>query len=269
MKCRPMRIGVVGYGVTQGFRSKGHDVYVNDIRQFKSEKIYDKKFLMDGCDLIFICVPTPSKPDGNLDLTYIEQAIEDLHSYRRCDSNNPIIVIKSTVIPGTTLSLASKYPKLKFAFNPEFLRMKHALHDFLYPDRNVIGACSIEIAKKVSKAYEDWKCRMIITDLNTAETIKLVANCFLTLKVAYACETNNICNVLGLDAKEIMDAVCIDNRIGTDHLDPSKGPIPRNSPCLPKDTSGMIRFLESKGYDSKLLRAAYAAGIEKGVCSGK
>jgi UDPglucose 6-dehydrogenase len=262
-----MKIGIVGSGavgttVALGFRLKGHDVYVNDLKHFKKEKIYNKRFLMDRCNLVFVCVPTPPRLDGSLDTAYVKRAVEELHNVRRHKGDNPIIVIKSTVVPGTTLRLANKFPTLKFAFNPEFLRMKHARYDVLHPSRIVIGARSARIANKVAKAYEGWSCPIIITDLNTAEIIKLVANCFLAFKVAYSCEVANLCKVLGLNAKKVMDAVCLDSRIGTSHLDPSKGPIPRDSHCLPKDMSGLIRYLETKGYDSRLLKAAYDVGIE-------
>lgn len=261
------KIGIVGSGavgktVAFGFRFKGHDVYINDLKHFKKEKIYDKRFLMNACDLVFVCVPTPPKLDGSLDTAYVERAVEELHNVRRHEGNNPIIVIKSTVIPGTTLRLANKFPRLKFAFNPEFLRMKHARYDVLHPDRIVIGARTTRIANEVAKAYEGWSCPIIITELNTAEIIKLVANCFLAFKVAYSSEVASFCKVLGLNAKKVMDAVCLDRRIGTSHLDPTKGPIPRNSHCLPKDMSGLIRYLETKGYDSRLLKVAYDVGIE-------
>jgi UDPglucose 6-dehydrogenase len=268
-----IRIGVVGYGVVgkavaHGFRSRGHEVYVNDLKPLKNEKTREKRFLINRCDLIFICVPTPPKPDGAMNLTYVEQAVDELHKSasapdsKRGSTNDPIVVIKSTVVPGTTRKLASKFPKLTFAANPEFLRMKYASHDFLNERRIVIGAHNQKIAEKVAEAYRKWKCPIIITDLDTAETIKLAANCFLVLKVAYACEVANVCKVIGAEAKKVMDAVCLDPRIGKDHLDPSKGPIPKLAHCLPKDLSALIRHLEKKGYISKLLKVALEVGVE-------
>jgi UDPglucose 6-dehydrogenase len=268
-----MKIGVVGYGVvgkavTRGFRLREHEVYVNDLKPLEDEETYAKELLINRCDLIFICVPTPAGSDGAMNLTYVEQAVHELHEsaralgLKRNDADKPIVVIKSTVIPGTTRKLAHRFPMLRFAVNPEFLRMKYASHDFLNERRIVIGACTQEIAEKVAKAYEKWKCPIIITDMDAAETIKLVANCFLTLKVAYACEVANICKVIGVDAKKVMDAVCLDSRIGKDHLDPSTGPIPRDSHCLPKDMSALIRHLKSVGYESELLKVAREVGVE-------
>jgi UDPglucose 6-dehydrogenase len=263
-----MKIGIVGNGAVGkatalGFKSGGHDIYINDLRQPENQKIYEKKDLMDNCNLVFVCVPTPPKIGGSLDLSCVEQAIEELNSARKLDSDNPIIVIRSTVAPGTTRGLAARFPAMKFAYNPEFLRMEHACDDFLHPDRIVIGAHSTDIANEVARAYEGWSCPIIITDLDTAETVKLVSNCFLVYRVAYACEVANFCKVLGVNAKKVMEAVCLDSRIGTSHLDPSKGPIPPNSHCLPKDMFGLIQYLEAKGYSSKLLKTAYDVGIKK------
>ncbi len=262
-----MKIGIVGNGAVgrttaEGFRSKGHDVYVNDVRCSAEEKIYSKRTLMRVCDLVFVCVPTPPKPDESLDTSIVEQAVKELDE-ARSKANKPVLVIRSTVAPGMTLRLSHVYPQFEFASNPEFLRMKTALNDFLCPDRIVIGATSRETAKKVAHAYKGWDCPILITDLNTAETIKLVANSFLAYKVAFSCDVANFCRILGLNAKEVMDAVCLDPRIGPSHMDPSKGAIPKNDHCLPKDMSGLIRFLEDNGYDSKLLRAAYDVGVCK------
>ena len=267
-----MRIGVVGYGtvgeaLAYGFKVKGHRVYINDPRLLGDKKFCEKGFLMRTCDLVFVCVQTPSNQDGSIDLTYLEQAVAELSdsasNLERDRPRDPIIVIKSTVAPGTTLKLATRFSKLKFAVNPEFLRMKHARNDFLYQDRIVIGAAEAEIANTVARAYKKWKCQIINTDPSTAETVKLLSNCFLALKVAYACETARICRVFGVDAKEVMDIVCMDPRIGKSHLDPTLGPIPRESPCLPKDVSILIKELEQRGYSSLLVKTAYDVAVEK------
>jgi UDPglucose 6-dehydrogenase len=267
-----LKIGIVGNGtvgkaVSYGFSCKGHEVYVNDVKQFENEKTYNKSYLMQVCDLIFICTPTNSCSDGSLNTNEVENAVKQLNDNRQDisekEKRTPIIIIKSTVVPGTTRKLASRYPELRFAFNPEFLRAAHAQDDFLNQKRIVIGVSADKIAKEVMKAYEGWKCPAIITDFETAEIIKLVANGFLTLKVAYACEVANICRLLGVDADEVMEAVTLDPRIHPSHLVPSKGPIPRDSPCLPKDMSGLVHYLETLGYDCKLLKSAYELGVEK------
>ena len=128
----------------------------------------------------------------------------------------------------------------------------------------MIGSSHREITKKVVKAYKAWKCPIIETDPTTAETAKLISNCFLTLKVAYACEAAKICGVLGVNAKEVMDIVCMDPRIGKSHLDPTLGPVSKESACLPKDAMALIQDLESRGCNPLLIKTAYAMGVEKG-----
>jgi UDPglucose 6-dehydrogenase len=268
-----MKIGVVGYGVVgktvaEGFRQKGYEVLVNDLKIISGEKAYEKSYIVANCDLVFICVPTPPRSDGAMDLSSIEQAVDELSKIvedfvaKKDGFHDPIVVIKSTVIPGTTRTLAAKFPLLKFAFNPEFLRMKHALDDFLNECPIIIGVEDQKVAERVAEAYKDWSSPVIITDFETAETIKLVANCFLTYKVAFACEVANFCKIIGVDAQEVMDAISLDDRIGNDHLDPSAGPIPRDSHCLPKDLFALINYLESNGYRSRLLMIAGEVGIE-------
>jgi UDPglucose 6-dehydrogenase len=267
-----MKIGVVGYGtvgkaVAHGFRVKGHRVYVNDVILRNSEDC-EKDFLMRECNLVFVCVQTPIKPSGIMDLTPLEQAVTELDDSVSDSGWNetfdPVVVIKSTVVPGTTLKFESEFPNLKFAVNPEFLRMKHARRDFLHQERIVIGSSDKEIATKAAKAYKRWKRPIITTDPTTAETAKLLSNCFLTLKVAYACEASQICGVLGVNAKEVMDIVGMDPRIGKSHLDPTLGPVPRESPCLPKDAMALVQDLESRGCNPLLIKTAYAIGVGKG-----
>jgi UDPglucose 6-dehydrogenase len=266
-----MRIGVVGYGIVgraiaYGFRLKGRRVYIND-PFLTARRFYEKDVLMRECDLVFVCVQTPMKPDGNMDLVPLERAVTELSDSApdlgRHKKPNAVVVIKSTVIPGTTIKFASQFPNLKFAANPEFLRATHARRDFLHQRRIVIGSFDERITKKVAEAYEGWECPIVATDPTTAETVKLLSNCFLTLKVAYACEAARICEVLGVNAKEVMDIVCMDPRIGTSHLDPTLGKLPRNSMCLPKDTSALIQDLESRGHSPQLIKTAYAIGVEK------
>jgi len=263
-----MNIGVVGYGtvgkaVAQGFRIKSHIVYVNDIKELENEKSHDKEILMKECPVIFICIPTPPKRDGSINLRGVERVVEELSCHLHTTSSARVLVIKSTVIPGTTNRLSLRYPEFTFAVNPEFMRMKYALHDFLNPKRIVVGTGSIFARTTLRKLYRVWKCPKLFTDPTTAETIKYVSNIFFTTKVAFACEVSNICKVLGVDAKEVMNAVSLDSRIGKSHLDPTLGKIPKNSACLPKDTSALIRFLERKGYESKLLKTVYETGVEK------
>jgi UDPglucose 6-dehydrogenase len=243
------KIGIIGYGVVgraiaHGFKLNRNLVYINDIKP--NIENFSKKNLMALCDYIFICVPTPEN-NGKIDLSFITGVLKELSKYK----GNPIIIIKSTIVPGTTHKLEQIFP-FKFAVNPEFLRQEKAEKDFMDPSRIVIGASDRQVGKKVLTLFEKWKCPKILTDPITAETIKYISNAFLTYKVAFACEVAHISKIIGVDAKEVMDVVCMDARINSSHLDPTLGPISIDSPCLPKDLISLITYLENKSYSSEL-----------------
>jgi len=170
-------IGVVGYGtvgraVAHGFIDRGFKVYVNEVHEVALPKHnYSKKYLLEHCDVIFICVPTPGMPDGSINLGYVIHVLNEFHDFIRyqtdCDSS-PIFVIKSTVTPTTTVNLEYKYPCFKFAVNPEFLRVQSASKDFLSPDRIVIGASKSIVGEEVAKLYQKWTCPVFLTTPTTA-----------------------------------------------------------------------------------------------------
>jgi len=259
-----MKVGIIGFGVVgqavgRGLAKQGYVILVNDVVEERGG--FTKRELMDQCDIIFICVPTPSHPDGSIDLNILFDVIIELDQYT--DLGNPIIAIKSTVIPGTTRELIHAFPKLTFIYTPEFLRAKSADHDFLHPDRIIIGFHRDHVClSMISELYQPWINRVYYTDTITAETIKYVANAFLVLKVAFACEMDRICKVLDAASHVVFMGVTQDHRIHQSHLNPRHGPINQNSPCLPKDLLALITHLESKGYDSTLLKTVYALGVK-------
>jgi UDPglucose 6-dehydrogenase len=262
-----MRLGVVGFGkvgkaCTQAFRHY-HEVYVNDVADIAPEKSVPLKFLAENCEAIFICVPTPASENGSANLKIIYNVIGALHSALFNGRYNPLIVLKSTVPPKTTLTLRMKFPRLRFACNPEFLRENHAYEDMMAPDRIVMGAFMTEDMNVLGKVYERWSCRKIFCDPTTAETIKYLSNAFLTTKVAFACEVAKICEIYGVDSGLVFEGMGYDKRIGRSHLDPRLGPLKKESPCLPKDLKALIKNLESHRYESRLLKEILEVGIEK------
>ncbi len=261
-----MKLGIVGYGkvgraCTEAFRQY-HEVYVNDVKDIAPEDIYRLNYLIEKCDAIFVCVPTPMAKDGNADLSYVLCVIEKL-SCLVSDGNKPLIVLKSTVPPQTTLELQKKYPDLRFACNPEFLREKSAYEDMMVPDRIVLGTFNKEDLAVLNRIYLRWNCPKIHCCPTTAELIKHLSNAFLTAKVAFACETAKICKIYGVDPALVFEGTSLDKRIGKSHLDPRLGPLKKSSPCLPKDILALIKNLESYGYESRLLKEVLDNGVEK------
>ena len=206
--------------------------------------------------VIFICVGTPQGPDGAADLSYVETAAkrvaEAMDGYRA-------IVDKSTV-PVKTGGWVKRTVELnnrrRYDFdvisNPEFLREGKAVHDFMHPDRIVIGVESERAAQLMKELYQPFKAPMIVTNIETAELIKHASNAFLAVKISYINAIANICEAVGADVTRVAEGMGLDERIGRAFLDAGIG---YGGYCLPKDVLAFIKIAEEVGYDFDLLRA--------------
>ncbi len=258
-----MKLGVVGFGNVGKAVYNGliqyHDVWVNDTQPLPNIKNYPIWVLAQACDAIFICVPTPKTPEGSADLKNVHQVVANLNA----DNCKGLIIIKSTVPPGTTDHLRDTYKNLRFACNPDFLRENHANEDFIAPNRIIYGAYDVSDFVTVEKIYRKWTCAKLECTPTEAELIKHLSNAFLTMKVAFACETASICNFYNAASLVVASGVSFDKRIGPSHLNPLLGKIKWNSPCLPKDLSALIAALENEGYESRFLKTILETGVEK------
>jgi UDPglucose 6-dehydrogenase len=206
-------------------------------------------------EIIFICVGTPSNPDGSPDLSYVENVAREIAKY--LDSYK-IIVEKSTV-PVETADWIKKtierYKKNNVEFdvvsNPEFLREGTAVHDFLYPDRIVIGVESEKAKKSMLKLYQKIKSPKIVVDTKSAELIKHASNSFLATKISFINAVANICELSGADVEKVALGMGLDKRIGKDFL---KAGIGYGGSCFPKDVDAFIWISEKLGYDFSLLK---------------
>lgn len=191
-------------------------------------------------DVHFICVGTPQRSDGlAADMTYVEAAIDGLapHLHRPC-----VVAGKSTVPVGTAQQLADKLVKLapggsdvQLAWNPEFLREGFAVADTLRPDRLVFGVASAEAEATLRECYADvisGGTPVVVTDLPTAELVKVSANAFLATKISFINAISEICEVAGADVTKLADAIGYDDRIGRKFLNAGLG---FGGGCLPKD----------------------------------
>ncbi|MBI4594779.1 MAG: UDP-glucose/GDP-mannose dehydrogenase family protein [Candidatus Tectomicrobia bacterium] len=219
----------------------------------------DIVYAIQNALVIFIAVGTPSKEDGSADLTYIDEVAysiaENIDGYK-------VIVTKSTVPVGTAerirqIILSKLKDKVDFdvVSNPEFLREGSAIEDFMRPNRVVIG-CSSDQAKAIMRDLFRplylLETPFIITDLATAEMIKLASNSFLAAKISFINEIANICEVVGANVNDVAKGMGLDQRIGSKFLHPGPG---FGGSCFPKDTKAILQMAAEKGYRFQIVES--------------
>lgn len=221
----------------------------------------DLKSAAEDAEIIFVCVGTPSKDDGSIDLKYIASAAQGLGVVLKSRAYC-VVIMKSTVVPGTTEGAFRKIledmsgKKAGRAFGlsmcPEFLREGHAIHDFFHPDRVVIGVSDRKTESIVAELHAPLKAKTLVTDIKTAEMIKYASNAFLAVKISFANEIGNICKRLGIDVYDVMKGVGADARISPHFLDAGAG---FGGSCFPKDVKALIAKSKELGYEPGILKS--------------
>ena len=210
---------------------------------------------VEKAQIIFIAVPTPQQPNGDVDLRFLEKVAREiagvLTDYR-------VIVDKSTVPVKTGEKVAEsikRYNRHGASFdivsNPEFLREGCAVDDLMHPDRIVIGAQSEHAIDLMKKVYEPFMAPILVTDITSAELIKHCANSFLALKISYINAISVICEASGADVEKVADGIGMDHRIGRDFLNAGIG---YGGSCFPKDITAFITISERLGVPFDLLK---------------
>jgi UDPglucose 6-dehydrogenase len=206
-----------------------------------------------SADAIFICVQTPPTYSGDADLSYVWSALDDLpHGERR-----QLLVMKSTVPVGTGDKVraaleARGLTNVGYVSNPEFLAEGRAVHDFLNPDRIVIGAFREEDGRAVEELYAEIDAPLVVTDVASAEMIKLAANAFLMTRISFINEIANVCEAVGADVVEVANGIGLDHRLGKHFL---RAGIGYGGSCFPKDSLALKQLASNSGYHFQLLAA--------------
>ena len=205
-------------------------------------------------DILFICVGTPHQNDGSADLSQVESAVravgESLDRYKLIVEKSTAPVHTARWIERTIRRFSSSRQEFDIACNPEFLREGRAIHDFLHPDRIVIGVESERAKTWLLELYEKIKAPIFVTDLNTAEAIKHAANSFLALKISFINMVSDFCEATGANANDVARGIGLDPRIGSHFLQPGLG---YGGFCLPKDVKAFVHAASEHGVDFSLL----------------
>ncbi len=209
-------------------------------------------------EIVYLCVPTPMGAGGAADLAAVRAVADEV---RDLLPPGCVVVNKSTVPVGTATTTLEILGRADVAVvsNPEFLREGSAVHDFLHPDRIVVGSASQEAAERVAALYARLGAPTLLTDAASAEMVKYAANCFLAMKLSFVNSLADLCERLGADVVEVTEGMGHDRRIGQTFLSPGPG---WGGSCFPKDTHALLQIAEAAGMEFDLVRASLAVNTK-------
>jgi len=257
-----LQIGIVGAGFVGGAVRDAFKQYykvrIFDVNPERSTDSFDDTV---NCDFVFICVPTPmiSAEGGKANLNILFGFFEKLSITMK--KNDSIYILKSTVPVGTTRYIYNKYSIKNIVHNPEFLRAKTPLQDFMNPSRNIVGSIDEKPANQVADLlrymFKNVPCLMMAAE--ESELVKYAANSFLATKVLFFNEIRLLVDKLGLNWNRIVNGVTSDRRIGTSHSqvpgeDNLKGV---GGTCFPKDLNSLIVTMLDNNIDPLVLKAVW------------
>ena len=273
-----MKIGIIGNGFVGSAVHFGFSPQIGcdaEVRVYDKDPMKSLNLLSDTIhesDFIFLSVPTPSNIDGSINIDYVDSALNDISEickdYNWVDDN--VILLRSTVVPGTTRKLQEKYSNLSIVFNPEFLTERSARYDFINQARFIVGGsgkAADRDAKRVSELFK-WRfgetVPVILTNYETAELIKYMNNCFFATKVSFLNEMKLIADKCGVDWEMALEGFVRDGRVGHSHMN-IPGPDGKfcfGGSCFPKDIQAIIKFGESLGLDMETLNGVWNTNLK-------
>jgi UDPglucose 6-dehydrogenase len=262
------KIGIVGNGfvgsaISAGFLLSVEDVLIYDKNPDKSLNTLEET--VNGSDVVFVSVPTPMRNvrGGSISLEIMDTVMGEISQVNRRSDN--VIVVKSTVVPGTVERYIDQYPDLNIVFNPEFLTERAARLDFINSARVVLGGDekSVNLVEKLYRSRFPH-VKVIKTDPASAQFIKYMANCFFSVKVSFMNEMYQACEKINGNWDDILDGFISDGRIGNSHIDVPghDGSLGFGGKCFPKDLNAFIHFFDSIGVNPELMKSAWKKNLE-------
>mgnify|MGYP003632482633 FL=1 len=257
-----MKIGIIGNGfvgnsIAFGF-SPTHEVKVHDKDPKRNLNTIEEVL---ECDFIFVAVPTPMNEDGSISLKVVEKALQEIS-----DKNiiNNIVILKSTMVPGSTDGFIKQFPKLNIVFNPEFLTERTAKLDFLTQARIILGG-SKTLTNHVAKLFKErfMHTYIIETDTITAEMVKYMNNVFFATKVSIMNEMKMMCDAIGANWNEALKGFAADQRIGDSHLHVPgpDGKMGFGGSCFPKDINAFISYANELNIKIPTIEGAWETNL--------
>tara|TARA_Y100000593_G_scaffold91016_1_gene178765 strand:- start:1604 stop:2467 length:864 start_codon:yes stop_codon:yes gene_type:complete len=265
-----MKIGIVGRGfvgsaVEFGFSPNvGCDAEVRVYDKDPHKSLHSLYETMNKSDFIFVSVPTPANADGSINLDIVYQAFQEMDRVNERTDN--IILLRSTVVPGTTQKIQDKFPSLNIVFNPEFLTERSAKFDFINQARFIVGGGNIH-THRVAELFK-WRfgetTPIVETNYETAEIIKYMNNCYLATKVSFLNEMYKIGEKAGVDWDMAVEGFVRDGRVGHSHMNVPgpDGKFGFGGSCFPKDIQAMINYAESLGINPTTLKGAWNTNLQ-------
>jgi len=249
-----MKIGIVGQGfvgnaVYQKFKEY-YEVLTYDLDETKSNSTFEE---VSRCNYVFTCLPTPMNSDGSCNTDIVESVIKQIDEIGVTKG----IVVKSTIVPGTTESWNQKF-NTNIVFNPEFLTERNAVKDYENQNRIILGGprpTTTYLKRIFSKAFP--KAHIIKTDSTHAEMVKYLTNCFLATKVSFANEIYELCGELDIDYDKVVEYATYDERLGKSHwgVPGHDGDLGFGGHCFPKDLSALIQLSIQLGTCNNVLES--------------
>ena len=265
-----MNIGVVGKGfvgsaVQNGFSpNTGCDVEMRVYDKDPARSLHTLDETVNKSDFIFISVPTPARPDGHIDLTILNDAINDINKIST--NRETIFLVRSTIIPGTTSDIQYEFPNLRIVFNPEFLTERSANFDFINQTRFILGGDK-ENTNKVADLFR-WRfgksISILETNYETAELIKYMNNTFFATKISFLNDMKLLSDKCGAIWEDAVEGFVRDGRIGHSHLNVPghDGRYGFGGSCFPKDIQAIITYASEFDIDMDVLKGAWKTNLK-------
>ena len=273
----PTKVDIINSGKSPIVEPQMNELIHDVVKSGKLRATTNSLEAVKGSDISLVCVGTPSKPNGSLDLGHVARVCEEIGAAMATKDTHHTVVIRSTMLPGSIESVAQpaleKTSRKKagkgfgVCVNPEFLREGTSVKDFYAPPFTLIGADDEETANIIRELYSNIDAPVFTTTIKTAEMVKYVCNCFHALKVSFANEIGNICKALELDSHEVMKVFCADTKLNLSpyYLKPG---FAFGGSCLPKDLRAVSYKAKELDVEVPLLSAITATNklqIEKAL----